>query len=96
MVGGAPWHRWTFEEADTGQDRRCCEIADSYAIQRTWTALNLAEGRVINGHKIGLMSRAAVSIAKAILSVFSIICKAIPRACSAMSKALADLFNDGF
>jgi len=33
-------------------------IADSYAIQRAWVALKLAEGRVVKGHKIGLTSRA--------------------------------------
>ncbi len=33
-------------------------IADSYAIQREWVALKVAEGRVIKGHKIGLTSRA--------------------------------------
>ena len=34
------------------------EIADSYAIQREWVALKVAEGRVVKGHKIGLTSRA--------------------------------------
>ncbi len=34
------------------------EVADSYAIQRAWVALKLAEGRTIKGHKIGLTSRA--------------------------------------
>ena len=34
------------------------EIADSYAIQREWVKLKVAEGRVIKGHKIGLTSRA--------------------------------------
>ncbi len=34
------------------------EIADSYAIQREWVALKLAEGRRVVGHKIGLTSRA--------------------------------------
>jgi 2-oxo-hept-3-ene-1,7-dioate hydratase len=33
-------------------------MADSYAIQRAWVALELAAGRVIRGHKIGLTSRA--------------------------------------
>ncbi|WP_284619601.1 2-oxo-hept-4-ene-1,7-dioate hydratase [Aquabacterium humicola] len=33
-------------------------IADSYAIQRAWTALDLAAGRRAIGHKIGLTSRA--------------------------------------
>ncbi len=34
------------------------EIADSYAIQRAWVAIKLAEGRKVIGHKIGLTSRA--------------------------------------
>ena len=34
------------------------EIADSYAIQRAWVALKLADGRKRIGHKIGLTSRA--------------------------------------
>ncbi|HKX39996.1 MAG TPA: 2-oxo-hepta-3-ene-1,7-dioic acid hydratase [Burkholderiaceae bacterium] len=34
------------------------EIADSYAIQREWVALQRAEGRRVIGHKIGLTSRA--------------------------------------
>ena len=34
------------------------EIADSYAIQREWVKLKLAEGRHTVGHKIGLTSRA--------------------------------------
>jgi 2-oxo-hept-3-ene-1,7-dioate hydratase len=34
------------------------EIADSYAIQREWVALKMAEGRTLKGHKIGLTSRA--------------------------------------
>ncbi len=33
-------------------------IDDGYAIQRAWVALELAEGRVIKGRKIGLTSRA--------------------------------------
>ncbi len=33
------------------------EIADSYAIQQRWTALKLARGRTLRGHKIGLTSR---------------------------------------
>jgi len=33
-------------------------IADGYAIQRAWVALELADGRVIKGRKIGLTSRA--------------------------------------
>ena len=33
-------------------------MADGYAIQRAWVALELADGRVIKGRKIGLTSRA--------------------------------------
>ncbi len=33
-------------------------IADSYAIQRAWVALQKAQGRRVIGHKIGLTSRA--------------------------------------
>src|SRR3989440_8978819 len=33
-------------------------IADSYAIQRAWMQLKLADGRKVRGHKIGLTSRA--------------------------------------
>jgi 2-oxo-hept-3-ene-1,7-dioate hydratase len=33
------------------------EIGDSYAIQQAWTALKLARGRTLRGHKIGLTSR---------------------------------------
>jgi 2-oxo-hept-3-ene-1,7-dioate hydratase len=33
-------------------------IDDSYAIQREWTGLELAAGRAVIGHKIGLTSRA--------------------------------------
>jgi 2-oxo-hept-3-ene-1,7-dioate hydratase len=33
-------------------------IDDAYAIQRAWTKLQLARGRVIKGHKIGLTSKA--------------------------------------
>ena len=33
-------------------------IADGYAIQRAWVALEQADGRAIKGHKIGLTSRA--------------------------------------
>ena len=33
-------------------------IEDAYAIQRTWIATKIAEGRVVKGHKIGLTSRA--------------------------------------
>ncbi|RZN35044.1 2-oxo-hept-4-ene-1,7-dioate hydratase [Bradyrhizobium sp. Leo121] len=42
-------------------------IEDAYAIQRAWTRLQLDRGRVINGHKIGLTSKAmqnAVGIAE--------------------------------
>jgi 2-oxo-hept-3-ene-1,7-dioate hydratase len=42
-------------------------IEDAYAIQRAWTNLQLARGRVIKGHKIGLTSKAmqnAVGIAE--------------------------------
>ena len=33
-------------------------IADAYAVQRAWVALKLAGGRVVQGYKIGLTSRA--------------------------------------
>ena len=33
-------------------------IDDAYAIQRAWTRLQLKQGRVIKGHKIGLTSKA--------------------------------------
>ncbi len=33
-------------------------IGDGYAIQRAWVALELADGRVVKGRKIGLTSRA--------------------------------------
>ena len=33
-------------------------IADGYAVQRAWVALELADGRGVRGHKIGLTSRA--------------------------------------
>jgi 2-oxo-hept-3-ene-1,7-dioate hydratase len=33
-------------------------IEDAYAIQRNWTNLQLARGRVVKGHKIGLTSKA--------------------------------------
>jgi 2-oxo-hept-3-ene-1,7-dioate hydratase len=33
-------------------------IEDSYAIQRSWTRLQLSRGRVVKGHKIGLTSKA--------------------------------------
>ena len=36
-------------------------IEDAYAIQRAWTQLQLARGRIIKGHKIGLTSKAMQS-----------------------------------
>jgi 2-oxo-hept-3-ene-1,7-dioate hydratase len=33
-------------------------IEDAYAVQRAWTRLQLARGRVVRGHKIGLTSKA--------------------------------------
>ncbi len=36
-------------------------IEDAYAIQRAWTQLQLARGRVVKGHKIGLTSKAMQS-----------------------------------
>jgi 2-oxo-hept-3-ene-1,7-dioate hydratase len=33
-------------------------IDDGYAVQRAWVALELADGRTVKGHKIGLTSRA--------------------------------------
>jgi 2-oxo-hept-3-ene-1,7-dioate hydratase len=33
-------------------------IEDAYAVQRVWTRLQLARGRVVRGHKIGLTSKA--------------------------------------
>ena len=33
-------------------------IEDAYAIQRAWTKLQLARGRIVRGHKIGLTSKA--------------------------------------
>lgn len=42
-------------------------IEDAYAIQRAWTRMQIASGRVIKGHKIGLTSKAmqsAVGIAE--------------------------------
>jgi 2-oxo-hept-3-ene-1,7-dioate hydratase len=42
-------------------------IEDAYAVQRTWTRLQVERGRVIKGHKIGLTSKAmqnAVGIAE--------------------------------
>ena len=36
-------------------------IEDAYAIQRAWTRMQVANGRVIKGHKIGLTSKAMQS-----------------------------------
>jgi 2-oxo-hept-3-ene-1,7-dioate hydratase len=36
-------------------------IEDSYAIQKAWIAIKVAEGRVVKGHKIGLTSKAMQS-----------------------------------
>jgi len=36
-------------------------IADSYAIQKAWVEMKVAEGRVVKGHKIGLTSKAMQS-----------------------------------
>ncbi len=36
-------------------------IEDAYAIQRAWTRLQLAGGRIVKGHKIGLTSKAMQS-----------------------------------
>src|SRR5471032_2614434 len=36
-------------------------IADAYAIQEAWIAIKIAEGRVVEGHKIGLTSKAMQS-----------------------------------
>ena len=33
-------------------------IDDSYAIQKTWVAGKIQSGRVVRGHKVGLISRA--------------------------------------
>ena len=33
-------------------------LADSYAIQKAWVAIKVAEGRIVKGHKIGLTSKA--------------------------------------
>ena len=33
-------------------------VADGYAIQTAWVALEIAAGRTVRGHKIGLTSRA--------------------------------------
>jgi 2-oxo-hept-3-ene-1,7-dioate hydratase len=37
-------------------------IADSYAVQKAWVEIKLAEGRRVIGHKIGLTSRAMQSM----------------------------------
>jgi 2-oxo-hept-3-ene-1,7-dioate hydratase len=36
-------------------------IDDSYAIQKAWVAMKVAQGRVVKGHKIGLTSKAMQS-----------------------------------
>lgn len=36
-------------------------IADSYAIQKAWVEMKVAQGRVVKGHKIGLTSKAMQS-----------------------------------
>jgi 2-oxo-hept-3-ene-1,7-dioate hydratase len=36
-------------------------IEDAYAVQRAWTKLQVARGRIIRGHKIGLTSKAMQS-----------------------------------
>jgi 2-oxo-hept-3-ene-1,7-dioate hydratase len=36
-------------------------IDDSYAIQKAWVAMKVAEGRIVKGHKIGLTSKAMQS-----------------------------------
>src|ERR1700704_1188380 len=36
-------------------------IADSYAVQKAWIEMKVAEGRVVKGHKIGLTSKAMQS-----------------------------------
>jgi 2-oxo-hept-3-ene-1,7-dioate hydratase len=33
-------------------------VEDAYAVQKTWTATKLAEGRILRGRKVGLTSRA--------------------------------------
>ena len=33
-------------------------IDDAYAIQRAWTEMQIAQGRIVKGHKIGLTSKA--------------------------------------
>jgi 2-oxo-hept-3-ene-1,7-dioate hydratase len=36
-------------------------IADTYAIQKAWVAIKVAQGRIVKGHKIGLTSKAMQS-----------------------------------
>src|ERR1700716_705259 len=36
-------------------------IADSYAIQKAWVEMKVAQGRIVKGHKIGLTSKAMQS-----------------------------------
>jgi 2-oxo-hept-3-ene-1,7-dioate hydratase len=43
------------------QDFPGITIDDAYAIQKTWIAIKVAEGRTIRGHKIGLTSKAMQS-----------------------------------
>ncbi|MBI5261935.1 MAG: 2-oxo-hepta-3-ene-1,7-dioic acid hydratase [Bradyrhizobium sp.] len=43
------------------QDYPSITIEDSYAIQKAWIDLKLAEGRIVKGHKIGLTSKAMQS-----------------------------------
>ncbi|HEY8335191.1 MAG TPA: 2-oxo-hepta-3-ene-1,7-dioic acid hydratase [Tardiphaga sp.] len=43
------------------QDHPGITLADSYAIQKAWIELKVAEGRVVRGHKIGLTSKAMQS-----------------------------------
>src|SRR5260370_3343266 len=37
------------------------DIADAYAIQKAWVEMQVAQGRVVKGHKIGLTSKAMQS-----------------------------------
>ncbi|NVN87719.1 MAG: 2-oxo-hepta-3-ene-1,7-dioic acid hydratase [Rhodopseudomonas sp.] len=43
------------------QDHPAITIADSYAIQKAWIEIKLAEGLLVRGHKIGLTSKAMQS-----------------------------------
>src|SRR3954466_11542015 len=43
------------------QQHPAINIADAYAIQKSWIDIKLAEGSIIKGHKIGLTSRAMQS-----------------------------------